>query len=51
MTIRSRVDLESRLLEIAREIEAAQTVIWLREDEREQLRHELRRLTNDEAPQ
>jgi hypothetical protein len=39
----TRAEIEQRLLDIAREIESAQTVIWLREHEREQLRTELRR--------
>jgi hypothetical protein len=37
-----RAELETRLLEIARDIEAAQTVVFLREHERETLRHALR---------
>ena len=43
-----RLQLETRLLDITREIEAAHTQIWLWEFEREQLRHELRRLINGE---
>lgn len=39
----TQAEIESRLIEIAREIEAAQTKVWLCEFEREQLRTELRR--------
>jgi hypothetical protein len=45
----NRVEIETRLLELERRIEVSRTVIWLAEHEREQLRHELRRIINRET--
>ena len=38
----TRAELEARLLELERTIEASKTAQWLAEFERDQLRHELR---------
>jgi hypothetical protein len=45
----TRAELEKRLQELAVDIEAAQTRIWLAEHDRETLRHELRRLLHGAA--
>jgi hypothetical protein len=45
----TRPEIEQRLTELAAEIEQAQTRVWLAENEREQLRFELRRLINAES--
>ena len=45
----SRPEIEAKLIELAAEIERAQTAIWLAEFEREQLRNELRRLPRGES--
>lgn len=45
----TRAELEQRLLELERSIEASRTAIWLAEHEREQLRFELRRLLHAEG--
>jgi hypothetical protein len=45
----SRAELETRLLELEREIEKHRTGIWLAEFEREQLRTALRRLIAAES--
>jgi predicted secreted protein len=45
----NRPELEQRLAELAAEIEQAQSRVWLCEHEREQLRHSLRKLINDES--
>src|SRR5579859_1767088 len=46
----SRAELEQRLIDLERSIEASKTAIWLAEHEREQLRFELRRMLNKETP-
>jgi hypothetical protein len=45
----TRPELEQRLLDLERSIEASKTAIWLAEYEREQLRFELRRLIHKET--
>ncbi len=40
----TRAELERRLVDLDREIELRRTAIWLADQERETLRHELRRL-------
>jgi hypothetical protein len=45
----NRNELETRILEIERDIEQHRTAVWLCEHEREQLRHSLRKLINDES--
>jgi hypothetical protein len=45
----TRAELEQRLIDLDRRIEASKTAIWLAEHEREQLRFELRRLLQAEA--
>ena len=45
----TRPEIDQRLIELAAEIEKAQTAIWLCEFEREQLRNELRRLIHGES--
>ena len=45
----TREDLEQRLIELERDIQAAKTAIWLAERQRLQLRFQLRRLINAES--
>ncbi|HEX3915540.1 MAG TPA: hypothetical protein VHW71_18730 [Steroidobacteraceae bacterium] len=45
----TRAELEQRLIELERSIEASKTAIWLAEHERLQLLNELRRLINAES--
>jgi hypothetical protein len=41
----TRPEIEAKLIELERSIEQHRTGIWLAEFERDQLRHELRRLS------
>jgi hypothetical protein len=45
----TRAELEQRLIDLERSIEGHRTAIWLAEQEREQLRFELRRFMQAEA--